>query len=277
MRYNYERFRPSLLMKDVQLMRDHKGPEPGDPAPDFALRDTAGHSWNLRDLRGQPVVLIIGSATCPMTRGALPGLMGVHRDYADRAQWLFLYVREAHPGDRLREHENFEQKSEQAEYFRGADRVPWPVLVDDVEGTLHQRYGLLPNSVFLIDVEGRVAFRGDFSHGPTLRRALDDLFEQGGRGPVPDATDRMMHMLGPTAYGWEAIRRAGPRAVRDLVVGVPPMAANLWMGSKLQPALDPVASRSQPVPVPIKAGLGAAAAALAYGIWKLFRRRRQRQ
>lgn len=123
---------------------------------------------------------------------------------------------------------------------------------------MHRAYGLLPNPVFLIDIEGRVAFRGDFSHGPTLRKALDHLFRQGGRGAVPEGEDHLMHLLGPTAYGWDALRRGGDTSVRDVAVGMPPLAANLWLGDKMTPVLDPVARRSRPVPTALKVALGAA-------------------
>jgi hypothetical protein len=47
------------------------------------------------------VVLIFGSVTCPPFRGHLAGVEQVYRDFRDRAAFLWVYVREAHPGSVL--------------------------------------------------------------------------------------------------------------------------------------------------------------------------------
>lgn len=152
-----------------------------------------------------------------------------------------------------------------------AERLQWPVLVDELDGTVHRAYGMLPNSVFLIDVDGLVSFRGDFSHGATLRSALNHLFEQGGRGIVSEGGDKIMHPIGPTAFGWQAIRRSGRAAVRDVVRGMPPLAANLWMGDKVEPLLAPLARRSRPLPAAARVALGVAAAGAMVFAWKALR------
>lgn len=168
--YNYEHFHPGVLLEDVKLAVKPKGVVPGDIAPEFELRDTEGRAWRLSELRGRPVVLITGSATCPMTHGSLFGLKEVHARFGDRSHWFYLYVREAHPGERLQSHSTYEQKTLQARYFRVVDQVPWPVLVDDLTGGAAHAYTTLPNAQFLIDADGVVAFRGDMAHGPTLYR-----------------------------------------------------------------------------------------------------------
>lgn len=61
--YNYEHFRPALLLKDMRLTVRPKGPTPGEPAPDFTLADTDGNSWTLGALRDEPVVLVFGSGS----------------------------------------------------------------------------------------------------------------------------------------------------------------------------------------------------------------------
>jgi hypothetical protein len=96
---------------------------------------------------------------------------------------------------------------------------------------------------------------------------------QGRRGEIPDSEDRMMHMLGPTAYGWEALERGGSVAIRDVATDLPPLAANLWMGSKLRPVLDPVARRSEPLPGVVKFGLGVALALVAARVMEAVRKR----
>ena len=42
-------------------------------------------------------MLIFGSVTCPPFRRALEGIDEVYRDFRDRAEFLFVYIREAHP------------------------------------------------------------------------------------------------------------------------------------------------------------------------------------
>jgi hypothetical protein len=51
-------------------LKEPEDPHPGDHAPDFGLKDTAEKEWQLHELKGKPVVPIIGS--CPSVRlGAL--------------------------------------------------------------------------------------------------------------------------------------------------------------------------------------------------------------
>lgn len=260
--YNYEHFHPKYFLEDAKLAVNPKGVVPGDLAPDFELQDSQGHAWRLSDLRGKPVVLITGSATCPLTHGSVFGLKEAHREFGDQAHWFYLYVREAHPGERLSSHQSYEQKREQAEFFRQADQVPWPVLVDDIEGTVAHAYTTLPNAQFLIDADGMVVFRGDVAHGPTLYRALDRLLQQDGRGAIPGADDSMPHMLGPMTFGWAGIQRGGDVSTHDIWSGAPPMAANLWLGNQMKPLLAPLAGRGKPLPTGVKIAAGAVALGL---------------
>ena len=262
-RYNFEHFTPDLLTNGRREKR--LGPRLGERAPEFTLEDTEGRSWNLANLQGRPVVLILGSASCPMTHGSLPGLLDVFHEFGDRTQWLFLYVREAHPGEHLPAHNNLDKKRENARFFRELEDLEWPVIVDDLAGTTHRMYGLLPNPVFLIDSGGRVAFRGDHAHAPTLRNALKHLIEQGDRGVVCEGYDRRTHMLGAATYGWEAILRSGETARHDVAVSAPPLAANLWLGSHLKRVLDPVARRTSRIPFFVRAGITVGLGMLAVG------------
>lgn len=269
--YNHEHFHSTIFARDLQAMRGSGRLHPGDEAPDFDLQDTEARSWRLSELRGRPVVLILGSASCPMTRGAVASLQEVYHDYRDRTEWLMMYVREAHPGEGLPPHKTFEQKQRHADFLRRDDQIAWPIVVDDLQGTTHRAYGLLPNPIFLIDADGRIAFRGDFSHGPSLRRALDRLFAQGQKGAIPHGEDHVMHMLGASVYGWHAVLRSGDGAVQDIVVGMPPLAASLWIGSMMSPVLEPLAGRSRSLPAALKVGAAAGLGLLAVGVWKALR------
>jgi hypothetical protein len=268
--YNYDRFHPRTLAEDVKLIRRPEGPNLGESAPDFVLKDTSGKEWHLETLKGQPVVLIIGSGSCPLTQGNLPGLQALYPEYMDRSTWLMLYVREAHPGENMPGHKTYEQKRSQAEYFKNVTGTQWPVLVDDLDGSVHKSYKLLPNSIYLIDADGKISFIGEVSHAPTLSKALNQLFNRDMRGVVPEGDDKSLHMLGPTAYGWEAIRRGGRASIRDVSVRMPPLAMNLWLGHQMKPLLDPLARRSKPfdtaTKVVVSLAATAAIGAMMYGL-----------
>lgn len=272
-KYNRDHFDPIDLASRLVDYSAH-APGPGEQAPSFSLRDTTGREWRLDELLDRPVVLVTGSASCPMTRGSMPALKDVYGDFSDRVHWFTLYVREAHPGEKLPAHESYAQKVDHAEFLQRAELVPWPILVDDLEGSVHEVYGQLPNSVFVIGKDGLIAFRERMAHGPTLRRALEALLGNEGRGTVLGGDDGMLHVLGTFTFGWKAITRAGNSAVRDVTSKLPPMAADLWIGEKVSPALRPLARRSRRLPGGTRAGLWAAVAALAsLGIWSAIRSR----
>ncbi|MGL3662849.1 peroxiredoxin family protein [Pseudomonas aeruginosa] len=266
--YNYSHFHAVTLGEDARLVMKPEGPMPGDLAPEFSLEDSQGRSWQLSDFRGQPVVLIFGSGTCPMTVGSLPGLKKLAQEFGDDVQWLMVYVREAHPGELLPAHESMMQKREQAERLRQAEGVDWPVLIDDTDGTTHKAYDEMPNPVFVIDRDGHVAFRGEFAHAPTLWQALQALQAQGWRGMAPHPLDKKPHMLGATVVGWRGPERGGEIAQHDLMKGAPPLALNLRLGQWMEPILGPLASRSRPLPPSTKLALVAGGLGLLILLFK---------
>lgn len=205
----------------------------------------------------------------------MPSLKQVYATFGARVEWLELYVREAHPGEAFSAHRSDEQKMLQASVFREAEDLPWPVAVDTLDGDTHRAYGLLPNPVFLIDADGQVAFRGEFAHAPTLHRAIEHLLAQDGRGTVPEGDDRTPHMLAASAFGWDALERGGRDAVRDVVKGLPPLAAQLWLGRRLSPLLSPLATRGRPLPAGVRWTIAAAAAGAALLALRALTRRRR--
>ncbi len=55
--------------------------------------------------------------------------------------FLFLYTREAHPGQNHGAHTSMEQKLAYAREFREQCHIDRPILVDDLSGTVHRLYG----------------------------------------------------------------------------------------------------------------------------------------
>ena len=74
-------------------------------------------------------------------------------------RFIDVVIRQAHPGPEVPAYDTFEQKLHDAERYRREEAIPWPVLVDDLEGTVHQAYGGLADPTYLIDRDGRVVPR----------------------------------------------------------------------------------------------------------------------
>jgi hypothetical protein len=179
----------------------------------------------------------------------------LHATFGDRTEFLDVLIRQAHPGPRARPYTTPGEKRRDAERFQRAERIPYPVLVDDVAGTTHQVYGGLADPTYLIGRDGRVAFYCMWTHGPTLHEALTDLLAHGGTGVVRGGIDRTPHLLASLAAGWRGLRRGLPQSFTDLELAAPGMASAVWLGDKLRPVLAPVALRSQPLPPLTKLGL----------------------
>jgi hypothetical protein len=148
--------------------------------------------------------------------------------------------------------------------YKQNDGVPYPVLVDDLIGTVHQVYGGLADPTYLIDVEGRVSFYNMWTHAPTLHEAIEELLSEGGRGVVKGGTDRIPHLLSTIADGWHGLRRGFPRSAIELELSMPGMASGPFLGYQIRPLLAPIALRATPLPISAKIGLGLGAAALLF-------------
>jgi hypothetical protein len=95
-------------------------------------------------------------------------------DYADRGlQSVFIYTREAHPGEHYPAHTSFEQKLRYARDFKERFNISRPVLVDDLQGTVHRAFGTMPNMTYLLNSAHTVLFRANWTDPLTIRFALD--------------------------------------------------------------------------------------------------------
>lgn len=165
-------------------------------------------------------------------------------------QFLTVLVRQAHPGERRGAYRSYEQKLADAREFRRKEGIAWPVLADDLGGTVHRAYGSMSDPVYLLDAAGRVAFYGMWLDGPTLKRALDELLAQGGTGtPVAGGIDRRPHMAPAFVEGWRTMSRGGVRAVLDFALAFPPVAVLVVLGYLARPALRPLVVRASPLPL----------------------------
>lgn len=166
--YNYDEFSTG----DYNF-EDEIGPLVGDKAPDFTLVTTDGQTKNLLDFESEFFVLEMGSITCPLFQSRRTIMETLDHDYGVNS--AVLYVREAHPGETIRSHKNFEEKLACASRLKTADGETRTVFVDDIDGRAHEAYGSMPNAVFIINRNGCVVFRSDWNNPSATRKAVKAL------------------------------------------------------------------------------------------------------
>ena len=221
--YRYETFRAGVLMNDARFSPDAL--KPGQLLPDQTLVRPDGEEISLRNLAaGRPIVLVTGSLTCPLSISSLPAFAQLNRTYGERVAFAFIYTREAHPGESLGQPSTLEEKMEHARQLQEVHRVDWPVLVDDLDGTVHRKLDTKQNSVHIADAEGRVVFRALFAGSNAVGKAIAAVAETGQphKSQIHGMLTGSMRSIG---YIDETLRLAGSKAYRDVIKALPPMAA----------------------------------------------------
>jgi Iodothyronine deiodinase/EF hand len=172
------------------------GPKLDETTPDFTLRTVdQKDEVTLSKLIGpKPVVLIFGNFTCGPFRSHGGNIEKLYRRYKDRATFVMVYVREAHPTDgwamdsndqvgiSLRQPRNYEERVEIAQTCSKTLNLGFPMLVDTIDDSVGARYSGMPGRFYVIDPEGKVAYksgRGPFGFKPAeLEQSLVMLLRQ---------------------------------------------------------------------------------------------------
>jgi hypothetical protein len=143
------------------------------------------------------------------------------REYASKGfNFVFVYVREAHPGENYGAHHSMEQKLAHARAFRKLRNIERPILVDDLSGTGHKLYGELPNMTYLIGRGGRVLFRSDWTDPPTIELFLNYILNvrerrREGQRLTAFYAEFVGFRQNDRAVFMERLKLAGPQAVED--------------------------------------------------------------
>lgn len=177
-----------LFRQEIGSMKP--GPSLNEPAPKFALKNTTGDlEYALADHIGKkPLVLIFGNFTCGPFRMASGDVEKLYERYSDLAEFALVYVREAHPTDgwhmpsndrhevKLAQPQTLEARGAVASTCQAKLGLKMPMLVDTIDDYVGTNYSGMPSRLYLIDRQGRVAFksgRGPFGFKPAeLEQAL---------------------------------------------------------------------------------------------------------
>lgn len=155
--------------------------------------------------------------------GEVSPLNDLYRNYRDAGfEFLTIYVREPHPGERYTAHQTWEQKLNYAQECRNQDGIQTRVLIDDLDGTVHVAYGSLPNMVYIIEKSGKIVFKAMWTDHEEIESVLanlvvaDRLRAQGLR-VKPSFTERINYIPAEYAGGLRqrVFDRAGPKAWQD--------------------------------------------------------------
>jgi Ca2+-binding EF-hand superfamily protein len=171
------------------------GPNLDESAPDFTLNSLEGEALKLSDQIGEePIVLIFGNFTCGPFRSQAGNLEKLYELYQDRANFYLIYVREAHPSDgwwmlsneragiKLPQPQDAQSRRAVAATCQSHLDLKIPFLVDTMDDAVGSAYSGMPNRLYLIDKQGKIAFkngRGPFGfHVRQLEQALVLLLNQ---------------------------------------------------------------------------------------------------
>lgn len=148
------------------------GPKVNQDAPGFSLPDAAtGRTVKLADFRGSsPVVVVFGSYSCPNFRASADELKDMYRRYSPKVPFLLVYIREAHARDNWQSTRNvrddisvapaanFEEKKTHATVCARKLHLPFPALVDGMNGAVEAAYAAWPSRAFVIGADGRILY-----------------------------------------------------------------------------------------------------------------------
>jgi hypothetical protein len=149
----------------------------------------------LRDHLGKrPVVVELGSYTCPVFRQRHGAMEHLRQRYGDQAAFLVLYTVEAHPegdpspytgrewvtepnqqeGILYRQPRTVQERVTLASAARSRLGIGMPILLDDLRNSTWAAYGQAPNAAYLIGTDGRVKLR----QGWFEPRAFEDALQR---------------------------------------------------------------------------------------------------
>ena len=166
------------------------------PAPEFTLTDLDGNNVSLRDLVGKkPVVLQLGSYSCPVFRYRRFDVQKLQREFAGRVDFVVVYTQEAHPFDgnnpytdkvwnplinkvagvNISKHTSLEQRRAQAATTFDLVDLDSLFIVDGMNNSVWEQYGAAPSAAYVIDLDGNIYLRQPWVYPKEIRKALLEL------------------------------------------------------------------------------------------------------
>ena len=182
----------------ASLLASAADPDPklNDLAPSFDLTEVSSQKTvSLRDFSGKsPVVLVFGSYSCPNFRGSAEALISLNQRYGSHIPFLLIYIREAHSSDQWQSARNEREtvalppattladKQDHAAMCTRKLHLPFPALVDGMDGAVEKAYNAWPSRLFVIGENGRVLYSSRLTELDFDRQEMSEVLRKASRG-----------------------------------------------------------------------------------------------
>ena len=89
--------------------------------------------------------------------------------YRDRAEFLLVYIHEAHPADSPRARKGgpnvnearvYEDRVKAAKEFTKEIKLEIPMVLDEMDDRAGKAYGAWPDRIYIVGTDGKIAYRG---------------------------------------------------------------------------------------------------------------------
>jgi hypothetical protein len=140
--------------------------------------------------------------------------------FADRAvRSVFIYTREAHPAENYRHHRSMDDKRRNARAYLEHSKVRRQILLDDLGGTAHRAYGMLPNMTWIVGRGGMIHYKSAWTSEADLVDALEAVLDfQANRAKrqwVAFYSERSAWSTRDMNQFKAGLERNGPQAIAD--------------------------------------------------------------
>lgn len=225
--YLFDHFNIKIMMRDLRFSRSAYCP--AQTIPNIKVTTEKGETTMLYEMaKDKPLLLITASITCPMTISSLPLLNDLQANMNDKINIALVYVREAHPGEHYPQPCKIDEKRRHAQDFKKNYAINFPVIIDELDGSLHKILDVKPNSAHIIDATGNILFQslwaGDI-------KSIQDAVEQLANHLAVrrNSESMLLPFFRGAGFMHDTLSLAGKRSYKELLYGAPPV----WVLSRL--------------------------------------------
>ncbi|WP_193217897.1 MULTISPECIES: deiodinase-like protein [unclassified Imperialibacter] len=176
---------------------------PGKEVPSLTLFDTERQILSLTDdshKKTKPLLIVTGSYTCDISRKNLPSLLHLEEKFGSKVDIMIVYTMDAHPYDspspysptgevsiamdnvrnniKAEQPKTYKERVELAKAWVRENAISVPIFIDNPQNEFWWAFGQGPNMCYLINTEGKVAFRELWFNERNTKKAIRNLLNQ---------------------------------------------------------------------------------------------------